>query len=271
MVPERGKIVSVFELLSKASLWAQRAHFSKDEDLLEAASQLKEWLNPFLQKKAFHSLWCREEDYSQASLETLSSAPTSFDDPEMGLTLRCNDLLSSVTTLAGNFTSLGAIQAAEVEIRAMGPQAAPLNDSKGFGIYRIPDGASLEKWTACAAFPEIWFEAESIHEENSYQLDLRFLGLTNQQPLFFVFYVKAHLAKIGTQQYLPKALLRYLGESKQIQFNTNVFIDSSRNMRMELIPLAGEGCFWDCEFLLAYEIPVSDEKISFSVTVKSHL
>jgi hypothetical protein len=42
-------------------------------------------------------------------------------------------------------------------------------------------------------------------------------------------------------------------------------IESSLPRKVRIIPLAGEGCFWDTEFLAAFEIPSIDPQLRFTI------
>lgn len=224
-------------------------------------------LSPLLQRKAFHSLWCQEESYSQIELDLQKIDISSYSKPELGLRLYCSENLSFVTTLAGNRTSIGAIQAKEVEIRAFGPQAAPLSDSIGFGIYRLPDGNAIDRWTAFAANPEIWLDLETCLKENQLFLNGRLLGMKSESQYYFVFYIKAAEASIAEAVHKPKSLIRYRGETVPALFDRQIEIKTNVSSKMELIPLAGGGCFWDSDFLLAYELIPENEFFFFQISV----
>lgn len=160
--------------------------------------------------------------------------------------------------------SLGALRSkvvSGVEIPAFGPQVHPLNDSKLFGIYQ---SRSDLKWSSVFAKKDVWLETTPWIERDT--VDVRFYGLTPDFPISFVFYVQAENVRIGGELYLPKSLRRYNGLAKGVRFERNGSSLSIENVcasKMELIPLAGEGCFWDSDFLLAFEISPHDERASF--------
>lgn len=265
LIPERKGIVSVPELYRLYTIWAQLGQSFGNEDFRLAAEDLKSILGPLLQKNAFHSLWSREEIYKEIQTDFPFYSVPSFSNPQLGLTLLCSEGLSAALTLSGNRTSLGAIQGDEVEIRAFGPQSEPLSDSSGFGIYRMPDGRPIENWTSVAAYPEVWLEVKSRLEENRFRLDIRWVGMKEGFPCFFAFYIKAKQAVIGAQTFKPKSLQRYLGEIQPVLFEGELQIKTDLITQMEMIPLAGEGCFWDSEFLLAYQVPSNVEHLSFEI------
>jgi hypothetical protein len=160
-----------------------------------------------------------------------------------------------VLSLLGRRTGLGTFYASDIEVRAFGPQSLPLNDPKGFGIERSLQGE--DRWTQVSSLPEVWLEVKNFFESG---LEVRFLGLNPKTPLHFSFYIKAPSAQIGTLQLLPKSLIRYQGESKPVLFGGKLQIESLLQTKMEVIPLAGEGCFWGAEFLLSFEINSLDSR-----------
>jgi hypothetical protein len=241
-------LMPLHKLCQQALLW-NAAGFQKE------AGQLSYWL---LQFADFLPLWCPESEFNEKEarlwFSRLSEIKPHVPDqlPDFGLTLSEN----AVFTLSGKGTSLGMIRAGEVEIRALGPQSGHLH----FGIQ----GDGLDGWTRTAAFPEVWFESKPQILENGYQIDLRFVGLTDKTPLQFAFYVKAQSCQIGHELLKPKSLRRFNGETTSVVFQ-NVRIESSLSHKIEVIPLAGEGCFWDCEFLAAFEIHPLQPQVSFKI------
>lgn len=161
----------------------------------------------------------------------------------------------SCKSASGDFLSPG------VSVPAFGPQVHPLNDPQLFGIYRtVPDS----RYGAVFANKEVWFETIPVFDRG--ELEVRCKGLPSDKPISFVYYIQADIAKIGQESYLPKSLNRYSGGVKNVRFERNgsgFSIESIGSLRMELIPLAGSGCFWDSDFLLSFEIPVHDGRILF--------
>lgn len=161
----------------------------------------------------------------------------------------------------GDGISLGAICASGIKIPAFGPHLLPLNDSKFFGMCRSDPDC---RWASVSAKKEIWFEVISDIERK--MLETRFVGIKPTDSVFFVFYVKADFARIGQEVYLPKSLRRFAGESKSICFEregNRLTVTQVNPSKMELIPLAGGGCFWDSDFLLGFEIPIHDGRGAF--------
>jgi hypothetical protein len=245
------------------SLWCPEKEYDEKECLLSA------------------SLVLRFAGRKEKSAEYLAKVPKPFDpfflalakqlpridffpertdtclDPDLGLKLYRNKKIASVFTLTGWESSLGVIQAGDVEIRAMGPQTVPLAYAKDFGISRIPDGTPLNDWTRLTALPEVWIEMKSAAGESDCKLDLRIIGVKPQNPLAMVFYAKAQSCQIGNNIYKPKSLSRFNGEIQSLIVKGKegeLKIESSLSHKVQVIPLAGEGCFWDSEFLIAFEI-----------------
>ena len=175
-------------------------------------------------------------------------------------TLKESSGLQKVFATGGEGVSLGAMRSGNVEVVGFGPQVHPLNNPKLFGVDFSEESSS---WGSISMNKEIWFE---IFQD---LFEFRFLGMSPSCPISFVFYVKAHVAKVGKNSYLPRTLRTFSGNSEKVTFETgedSLSIDCTASCKMEIIPLAGEGCFWASDFLLAFEIPIHDGKISFSLT-----
>lgn len=256
----------LFELCQLALLWSIAGFYLEASSLAHSIFSLCD----------FPYLWLREEEYNELeatlsvsffrgeSLSSLQSTPflsaisklfTGFDVPCSIMPFSPEPLFfhssdsAGVLTLQGRRTSLGTFYAQNIEVRAFGPQIYPLSEPKGFGIERSLPGQ--DSWTNSSALPEVWLNVNKFFDNG---LDIRFLGLTVDTPLNFSLYVKASNVKIETLQFIPKSLTRYQGESKPVIFGDKLQIQSLLPGRMELIPLAGEGCFWGTEFLLSFEI-----------------
>ncbi len=201
------------------------------------------WLSSL---RSFPSLWCPEKKFDRREfpeLEGSDACPSPLFDVALVQTPR----LQAALTLEGKKTSLGVILVQDVEVRAFGPQGSDLH----FGI----DGKGSNGWVQTAPYPEIWMEMKhSVNQEGALGLEFRFVGVKPEEKLSLAFYVKAQSCKIGNEEFKPKSLRRFQGETKSVLFNKKVLIESSEPRRVELIPLAGEGCFWDSEFLLSYPL-----------------
>jgi hypothetical protein len=182
-------------------------------------------------------------------------------NPQLARLVSFGNSIEAAFAMQGIGIPLGAMKAGAIEIPSFGVQVHPLNDPHLFGIDRkIPDFriASVSAW------PECWLEV-NCHEN---QMETKFFGLTTEMPVSFVFYIKASLAKIEYETFLPGSLRRYSKESKKVVFENGSSALSIENLnpsKMELIPLAGKGCFWDTDFLLSFELPVHDGRAVFQI------
>jgi hypothetical protein len=152
---------------------------------------------------------------------------------------------------------LGALKCGSIEIPAFGPHLHPLNDSTMFGVHRTET-----VWSAVSAQKEIWFDVQC--SETGFTT--RFMGVAPNISLFFVFFVKAELAFVGEDLFPPRSLQRYHHRAQKVTFHSHqdrLTIENKIATKMQLIPLAGEGCFWDSDYLLAYEIPSHDSRACF--------
>lgn len=247
----RCTLMPLYKLCQLALQWHQ-AGFQRQ------AGELAFWLLPL---EPFLPLWCPEKEYCEKSAKKLFShlreiQPIPGFVPDFDVTLFDSPFMKSAFTLSGNGTSLGMIRLGGAEIRAMGPQGASLN----FGIQ----GRGMNGWTRCSAFPEVWMEVKTDCKEMECKLDLRFVGIKPETPLSFAFYVKAESCQIGSELLKPKSLRRFSGEAKFVQLNQLV-IESALPHKIQVIPLAGQGCFWDCEFLISFEIHPFAAQANFSI------
>lgn len=225
------------------------------------AGELAYLLNQFKLDAPLLSLWCPEKEYNEKEglywFSRLSEidpvacisdfSPTFFHFPSM----------TAAFTQVGFGTSLGVIRMGDVEIRALGPQSSNLN----FGIQ----GRGMDGWTRTFAYPEVWLETKAACRDGECKLDVKFIGLMPETPLEFAFYVKAASCQIGNEILKPKSLRRYNGEASEVIFG-KLKIESPFAHKVQVIPLAGEGCFWDCEFLLSFEIHPFFPQISLTFT-----
>jgi hypothetical protein len=272
----------VAELCQLVLLWAIAGEY-------EAASALA-----YSIPLDFPWMWTKENEYSEAetlaSIGLLSEAmersyedismgdpyfqtlannlsllpPPRNENPVLDWTRLIGDDFECCLTFTGSRTSLGSFLTETAEIRAFGPQSFPLSNSLGFGIRMITQHGN--RWASMAARPEVWFETKArLLDSKGLLLDLSFFGLAPNAPLVFSFYVKAEDAQIGAEIFKPKTLQRYQGTSKPLTFSGGLTIESLIPGKMELIPLAGSGGYWDCEYLAAFEIHPVNAKMSFSI------
>lgn len=234
---------------------------------------------------SFPSLWCAENQFNEDEVRFLAAliqrgfgievAPHNVSDPYLQKLSKyvpswqrrdaapyCTRLsksngIQSVEVLTGKRVSLGAIRSGEIEVRAIGPQMGSFNDLAKFGITR---SENMGQWAYLAADPTVWMRIRG--KENSFSFS--FVGISNKNSFSICLYVVADLTKIGEDQFQSKSLRRYRGKTQEITFKkgeSSLSFSCSTFGKMELIPLAGEGCFWNAKFLLAFEVSSSDEEL----------
>lgn len=215
-----------------------------------------------LSLKRFPYFWSTENRYQEervTSLFTELKTIPQLDGPSPIIPFS-DGLLDGVFTLSGNGTSLGAIRLQEIEIRAIGPQAFPLNDSNRFGIKT----SGSDSWVRTFALEEVWMEV-GIKKEKGCCINIRFVGLAFDHPMAFVFYVKARNCQVGTEVLQPKSLRSFHGEVQSVMFENGLQIESSHIHKVQVIPLAGEGCFWNTQFLVSFEMHPLQPQASFFI------
>lgn len=298
---KEGRIPHLPEACQLALLWKLAG---KEEE----ANRLAAWLSGWIQEAPFFSLWSRENEYDEAEgylsfsllcramgdeqlaaaflkkvpgpidpfflalaklepkLEPMRAAKDEWADPYLGLGCFRSSGKAAAMTLCGAGTSLGVFSSKDVEIRAMGPQGLPLGKMESFGIDRQPDGAFMTGWTRLAASPEAWMHLQADLREGRF--GLKFMGLKPEEPIAFVFYVKAGSCHVEGQAFKPKSLQRYTGSSSSFLFRgkeSQIKIECVSSLKPQLIPLAGDGGFWGSDFLLSFEILPFASQVNFSI------
>lgn len=292
----RTKIPFLAQLCQLALFWQMGGQ-------AKAAQQLASWLYPFVQRKMSLMLWCKEEDYNEkegflsvslflkavGDLEGAKRAlqKTAEDIPPFYLALAkqlqpisMQQLEKSrgveelqgegfwgLSTLQGSQSSLGHIRFQEVEICALGPQGYPLAEAHRFGIEQTTkeDAAG---WTCCSADREIWFQPQWTVQKESLLLRLRWVGLKPDSHLAFAFYVKAEQCQVGDFVLKPRHLQRYTGSLKKVSLSkekTCLHIESPSFLEGQIVPLSGEGNFWNADFLIAFELRAIESEVVFEI------
>lgn len=286
------------QLCQLALLWAIAGKTNE-------AQRLAAWLLPFLQDRACIGLWCAETgykekegllsfslllrsvgDYAKASeyLQAVSGSiplfyfalakkalpiqPLPPNDLDSCVQIDRTPHWQSAFTLQGFKSSLGWVRLKKIELRAFGPQGLPLGDAQRFGIESGFDKKS-KGWTCCAADREIWVQPKWMVTEEGSRLHLRWMGLRVESPLSFVFYAKASQCELQNEIFKPKSLKRYQGQAQRVLLREEeevLEIQSSSLKKVEVIPLAGEGSFWDCDFLISFELHPLETDMSFEIT-----
>lgn len=245
----------LFPLLSFPSLWCSEHGYHREE-----AHQGSRLLLQAFGKEPIHPIG--ESSYFRALAKMLPRMQEGASrEEEIAHSFELGEGIQNAFVMLGEKVPLGAMRKGRIAIPSFGPQVHPLNDPDLFGIYRtIPH----TRWAAVSAKREIWFEY--FQSLQSQDLEVRFFGLTPERALSFVFYIKAEVARVDQETYLPKSLQRYCGMAKKVCFESSGDHFSIENMcpsKMEIIPLAGNGCFWDADFLLGFEIPIHDGRVVF--------
>lgn len=166
---------------------------------------------------------------------------------------------SAAFTLSGFAAPLGSMCHGDVEVRAFGPQFYPLTQSHLFGVQgrhsaETIDLSHISGWTRCFGQPAVWLYAAFHQGCFGYTLNLRWSGLVPEKKGGFAFYIKANQAEIYSHTFRSGSLERYRGRTPCVSFQEGALTITFANPRLiDIIPLAGKGCFWDADFLLAIE------------------
>ncbi|MDE3055533.1 MAG: hypothetical protein KGI80_02400 [Verrucomicrobiota bacterium] len=172
-------------------------------------------------------------------------------------------MIKTALAFDGRKPSLGFLSAGSVEIRAFGPEVAPLG-SGAFGIRSLSYHGG--RWASPRAQPEIWFSAELRSSERESNLELSFFGLSAQNPLFFAFYVSARSALVGVEEIRAGGLKHYAGDPLSVQFDRQLQLSAQGVSHLEVKPIAPEA-FWQCYYFLAFTLIPSSPKVIFSFSV----
>jgi hypothetical protein len=165
----------------------------------------------------------------------------------------------------GPGASLGRFDAGGAQIQAFGPQALPLSDEVSrFGVTAPP----IDGWASCLALPDVWLEIKLQVAEEALSLALRFVGLRPEAPCGFVFYVKGETCAVGNEIFQPKSLRRFLGEAKSVRIANQFLIEASQPHKVQVVPLAGDGSFWDSQFLISFEMAPAIPQTFFTIVAK---
>lgn len=242
---------SLCKLAKLALLYNQAGFLNESGKLCDLLDKLK----------AFPALWCKEKEYNPKELSRLFDRLSSVDripnDEPIDVTFIQEDGFNGVLTLSGNGTSLGTIQSGGIEIRSFGPQSS----NHVFGIQ----GSGLDGWTQAKANKETWLKFEHAFEDAVLKLRFHLVGLKPENPQYLAFYVKAKRAEVGNQAFLPKSLERFKGEANAVSFENRLTIEPSTPLNIQVIPLAGEGCYWDSDFLILFKVNSLLPQITFNI------
>jgi hypothetical protein len=263
-------------------LWKEIGSFQNDELLIKMANDASQWANQWGNRLDY--LFYRENEFDENEIhEEVPDPETGFGrDDFLGMARLSNPSFDAALTLSGWNTGLGVLRFGEVEIRAMGPQGFPLSDPSGFGLAQIgvchpvieinQEQLFLKGWSRCFRDKEIWLSVQASATSQMVDMDVRWVGINSCSLLeksaaahwAMVFYVKASACSLEDGSVLhPKDLRRYQGKSRKIVFDQVLQIDCSTVLNLQIIPLAGSGCFWNTTFLIAFEFNASLDAASF--------
>jgi hypothetical protein len=262
-----------------ASLWEELGR--QDEELARRSFEARQWVKTIGPNAAW--LFYREcnfdEGEAKAFLKTESVEPFGMD-AHLGIVSFTTPRLTASFTLSGWNTGFGAISFNEVEVRSMGPHCFPLSDSSGFGISQIaaakaqieshPDRIMLNGWTQCFGMKEVWLHLHAAADQNGVQFNVRWMGIgpntgSKGGPLAMALYVKAKTCALEDGTVLqPCSLGRYQGKGQRIVLDGTVLLECSEILNLQIIPLAGSGCFWNASFLIAFDFTSSQNQAAYS-------
>ena len=264
--------------LELAHLWQWIGHLKKDPKLQIKGKRAETFLLGLcdLWKKPFKGLWsdktatpflCPKHYPSiDLPLEMLPNA----EDRALGLSTHHTKELSSVFTVTGKNTGLGAILKSDTGIVAFGPSLWPneafgcdfasLNvDEKLPGLHVKRHGPlyHFAGWTRIVADKQdLWCELSATIGMHA-QLKLQFLD-TKSYQISILMAVKAKSLRIGDQlELLQASLKKYTGDAKTIALegdDSQMVLIPNEQGKMEIIPLAGDDAYWGADFLLIYPL-----------------
>lgn len=180
--------------------------------------------------------------------------------------------ISGLVSFDGIASSLAFFKFQQIEIPALGPQSLPLHETKDFGItsssgcYKYDGKNHVIGWLQWN-FNRSWWLIDVQLVSDTIDLQLRSQSDKLDDPFAFVFFIKAKQCNIQQDvTLLPGSLEHYSGSHREIVFQTDneaITIHSTVEVPTQVIPLAGEGCFWGGDFMLAYDI--HSPSISFKI------
>lgn len=206
-----------------------------------------------------------------------------FVDPYCAFLRHNSKKLSTTFTLSGSNSSLGSIYTKDVSIPTFGPQFFPLGDSKSFGIERLlyqenslndvdckinRDKGSINGWSPLfyssldKKSDSIWMKFNGNTYENKCDFSINIPQQDLSSPCAIIFYIKAkECIPEGCKPIRPNTLNQYAGPAKKLEVKglESTLELNAKSDRMHIIPLSGGNCFWESDFLLAYEIGFSND------------
>ena len=250
-IGERGMPLPIPIAKQLADLWAELGRREQDDQLIASAHQVRSWVENLGQRAM--SLFTPEEFFIEEELP-MTTGP--FRDESLGIT--CAD--RACFTSSGFNSGLGAIQMADVQFRAFGPQTKTLTDCSGFGIR----GVQSSSWAQCFGQSDAWVSlVPTLISPQEICFEIKWVGI---ETLWLSFYVLAKSCSLedGTE-FFPRNLHRFQGRSQKILFDRSVSLESSESLELQVIPLAGTNCYWNSTFLTAFKFNSSVGGSSFVI------
>lgn len=216
----------------------------------------------------------------QASMGIDETLLSSISLQEWGIVGRRLEGLTLFSAGWGCKSGLGAFLTDDAGFLNFGPMLSPLGDFDGFGIagtpevtieetghdYRLRAKTRMAKKSALPPYLKglhygdasgLYVEGDHHFRNGTLHLELRFDSIESDEIPAWVFLGKGKECVIkGLQRLKPQSLDRYKGpaESAELVGNSNsVLLNPHQGCaHMEVIPLAGEECFFGADFLIAY-------------------
>ena len=211
--------------------------------------------------------------------ETLS-IPQQGIFASIGTAQRRNEDFASVITFAGQNSGMGSIHCGDVQVITFGPQIFPLDEMKNFGIFRQAHSKEMfndiimhydndhlfcKGWTRLYSEKEknpsegdkTWVEMQAKCYDNLVNLFFNFGKQVINKSLALAFYVKAKTCLVDNTVILPLSLDKYQGNMpyklsfRGKQASMNFIVENEA--KIHIIPLAGNDCFWNANFLFIVE------------------
>lgn len=185
--------------------------------------------------------------------------------PIPNLQNRSDDEVTFILNTFGFGASMGTLCMNGVEVRAFGPEFAPLAEGRTFGCFRM-DGAIEEDkgWTRLADpladIPRAggdFLHLEGIKREESIELKIKVVK-TSAESCFFTFFIAADQLVLASGLEVKRgALCSYEGPIEEISLykaKERVILKASFKGHLKVIPLEGKRHFWGADYLVAFEI-----------------
>ncbi len=277
-----------------ALLWS----LQRKADFLSSAAKLAGWLIPIIEEK-FFALWTCETEYQADAVvqacslllkacgrdvevspklplhqylfsQNVSIIPEfgASEDREIGYWLSRADIGAVALTLCGRKCGMGAIRIGEIEIASFGPQTGSLNETSSFGIQT---NYSTDGWCCPVGAKEVWFQIRPEVQQNCIHFRWNQVGIDPKKKMYLNFYVLADECRLDFKSFKPRSLAKFSGRADSIVFRRVgelAAFQASWPIEVDLIPLAGEGCFWGASFLLAVALPPYDGNFVFQWVAK---